>query len=93
MPVVQQCLNFFIYSVMIPITASIFHKLKIWKKENLRIHFHAKQHHLLFLFRRQFEKSHCSYYNDLNILKVLILEHSFFVCSIFYRSNYLGHMF
>ena len=48
----------------------------------------------LFLFRRQFEKSHCSYYNDLNILKVLILEHFFWgACSIFYRSNYLGHMF
>ena len=72
---------FFIYSVMIPITASIFVTIsKFGKKKILESTSMQSSIIYLFLFRRQFEKSHCSYYNDLNILKVLILEHSFFVC-------------
>ena len=69
---------FFIYSVMIPITASILLlcNSKFGKKEKI-LESTSMQSSIiyLFLFRRQFEKSHCSYYNDLNILKVLILEH------------------
>ena len=67
---------------MIPITASIFFNyFKIWKKKEI-LESTSMQSSIsyLFLFRRQFEKSQCSYYNYLNILKVLILEHSFFVC-------------